>query len=841
MKLRSKIIFILIMMGLVGIIQANEEEKSSTKKSTKTTVGAVTTKVFDENKEEKEEKRLNVLESAEERQKNQVNESILQDQSIETEPKPFGFNIFNNKSNKFGLPSETVVGKEYVLSAGDVLKVRMFGDTLPLDMITNDADIAVNTSGNISIPVIGSFNARGKSIGDLEKEIMLKGIAKFRDFKLDISLQKMRSLKVFVLGEVVNPGVQVLNPLSNVISAIYSAGGITDTSSLRNVKILRGEKQTVIDLYEYLLEGQAKSTEFSLQEGDTIFIPVIEKKILIKGEVSRPAWYELKNEKILSDVAKLAGGFKTEFDLRDIKITRIDSNKKRIIVEPTNINEEVKNGDRIEVGKVIDEIKNSIIIRGNVYKPGVYEIKTGDSFKALLERTGGYKADTYLKKIDIIRKDGDTKLTKVSFGSEEEVKLLPEDEIYVYSAEEIGDIAYVNIKGAVKEPGTYKVYKNAKVTDLIFLAKGLDETSVFLQKASLFRINKEGGVDIININLEKALTGDKDHNVELKAYDVLTIYTYDNVKSDKNVTIYGEVNSPGEMKYYNNMTLEDLVFLAKSFKESADIEKIEIFRVNKDTREMETLKIDYKTNAKMVIRPDDSVFVRRYEKYPEKKVVKLSGQFKYPGEYVINDNETLNQLIKRAGGFKENAFPIGTKIVRQENVSKIFESMNKRVSVEIETGLTSGTGIKAEELKKDKTEIGNLRYDQKKGMYKNDIHLKNGDEIIVDAEPTTVKILGEVYFPREVGYEDGVEGFDYYVEAAGGYTLKALKQEAFVIKADGKVKKNGVFSKVRVEAGDTIVIPYDPRQKKEFNFIEDTTKILQWLVTIFTAYKLAGN
>lgn len=750
--------------------------------------------------------------------------------------KLFGYNIFNNENGTVAVPSEAAVGKDYLLSAGDILKIRVFGDTLPLEILSNDIDMPVTMAGDIIIPTLGSFNARGKAIMELEKEITTKGQSKYRDFKMDISLMKMRSLKIFVMGEVLKPGVQVLNPLSNVISAIYSAGGITENSSLRNVKIIRGDKTITLDLYDYLLSGQKNNFDYNLLEGDSIFIPISEKKVTIRGNVKRPAIYELKNEKTIEDIAKLAGGFGDKLDISDIKIVRVNDNKKLVIVEAENTKTPIKSGDIIQAGGILNKLSNGVNIVGNVFKPGAYEVKTGDKLSTLIEKAGGFMPNTFLDRVEIIRIGEDTKEFKKSFKMSEDPEILPEDNIYIYNTAEVGDVIYINIKGAVKNPGTYKVYKNSRVSDSIFFAKGLKEEDVFKDRASIFRMNKSGGQDIININLENALKNNPADNIELEAYDTVKIYNFDDVRTDKNVTIYGEVNKPGVLPYYNKMTLEDLLFLSKNNKESAELEKIEVLRMDKKTKNMNTIIVNYIENPKFIIEADDSVFIRKYENYPDKKNVVLSGQFKYPGIYVIKDDETLNQMIKRAGGYSKNAFPVGAKVIRKENVAKVMEGMNARINAELQVSMTSGTGLKMSDITRNETEIRNLRYDAGRGEFLNDIPLKNGDEIVVEAVPATVKILGEVYFPREVGYENGNTKYDYYIDAAGGMTLKALKDQAYVIKADGKVQKNKRCSKVKIEAGDTIVVPYDPRDKKQFDFFRDSMPFLQWLVTILTVY-----
>jgi len=830
----------------------------------------------------------------------------------------FGENIFNQENSNLSLPTEVSVDGNYILSSGDQIQVNLYSDMLSEES-QKSFNILVNQTGTIFLGGLGTINVRGKKIKQVKEKIMILGQKKYKDIKIDISLLKMRSIKIFVLGEVKSPGSYILNPLSNILNSLYLAKGITSNSSLRNIKIVRMNETITIDLYKYLLEGK-KEKSYILQEGDTVFVPVNNKKVTITGAVVRPATYEIKEETVIKDIIKLAGGIKKIARQKNVKIKRITDDSMKILDISDIKNTKIKNGDIIQIGELEKKYDNGVYIVGNVMRTGLYEIKGGEKFQNVLEKAGGLKAETYLENANILRQTEKTVLEKIDFNLEKDnPELLPGDTIYIYNLKDIGKIKYARIEGMVEKPGMYKLYKNTKisdlifqakgikkknvylkradiyriksdgkikvikinleevlngnkkenirleeydllkiysyddvetkdygqivgavrepgnyplqennrkVSDLIFQAKGLEEKGVYLKRADIYRVSDDGGITIINVNLGEVLKGNKKEDIKLKKYDTLKIYRYNEITEKKEVNIYGEVRQPGNYKYYDNMTINDLVFHAKGLKRSSDKAKIEIIRNTINGEGQKQIDVDLNKEPNFILKEYDQVFVRNLPNWEIEKIVCIKGEVNYPGMYSIFKNETLNQIIKRAGGFKKKAFPKGIIFTRLE---KTGENLTKEEKVKI---LKEGF-LMPEEMQ---IRVNNIIYNEQKNKYNQKIILEDGDCIEIPKILSSVKVKGEVYLPGIIVYDKKMKLRDY-INAAGGLNENANNEKIYVIKYNGKVQTKKMFKSIKIETGDTIVIPKNEIETKKLK-----TKLFDMLDTfikVITAYKLA--
>ena len=709
----------------------------------------------------------------------------------------YGMNIFANQ-NFDTLPAQTAAGKDYVLSSGDIISIVLISDMLT--DITKDGmqEIKIPPSGSIAIPGFGIFNLRGKSIDEAEKMIRDSAVKKIRDVKIDISLVKMRSVNIFVFGEVEKPGPYSLAPNSSVIAALYKAGGITKNSSLRKVKLLRDGKTKDIDLYDFLLSGEAKSN-LGLNDGDTIFVPSTNNFATIYGQVAREGIYEINDTTSLEKLIEFAGGASAGAYTIQVQVKRVGNDKKEIVSTSDLAGFKLKAGDIIEIGKNDERYKNGVMFLGNVNRPGIYEIKQGEKFSEIIKKAGGLKKESYTDKVQIIRVKADTTLEKYSFNmNNEDPELKPEDEITVFSLQDASSTKKVRITGPVNAPGTYPIYENSRVSDLIFAAKGIIADKAHFGRADLYRLGENGDIQLIKIELSKVLQGDKKADITLEDYDYLKVYLEEDASLSSDVYIYGEVRKAGTYNFMNNMTISDLIFFGKGLKISADKNSVEVVRSSLLGEGIDVIIVDLEKEPNFKLSEYDQVFVRKIPNWEDKKIIELNGYVRYPGKYAISDKESLNSVIKRAGGFSEKAFPAGIKFYRKKNFRDELAGMNIKFEEEM--------------LSKDKVKLSNLSYNEKTKMYNENLLLKDGDVIEIPEEASHVTIMGEVYIPGIVVYEPGKK-MAFYVNASGGYTDKAYENKTFVIKYNGKTEKNGWFKKVKIEPGDTIMVPADNRQK----------------------------
>lgn len=704
----------------------------------------------------------------------------------------FGLNTINNSGIEV-LP--VTIDKEYLLSFGDVVSLKVWSDLFTGESeSTKVSSLEIGKNGTIFVPDVGSFYVIGKSIKSVQNEVISAGKKKLKYFNAEIGLEKIREIKVFVSGEVNKPGYVLATPYSNLFNLFNRAMGITEKASLRNIKVIRNSQEIKIDLYPYLM-GNKKIEELKLQDGDTIFVPVANNFVVVEGEVNKNGIYELGDEKDYKSIINLAGGFTKFSDKVTIQSYFVDESK--ITIKSSNLNDKiVGNIFKITVNKIDDNNRNDLYFLGAIVNPGVYSYEDNITFKDLLKKSGGYIKESSENYATIIR--GKETKEVINFNPQlSNPKLALGDEIYVYNYTDINNRPYANIQGAVVNVGSYEIYEGSRILNLLYSARGLDEKQQpYMNRADLFRIDENGRLKVYKVNLNKVLAGDETENIIVKRNDVIKVYTYDEIIKYDDIYIYGEVREPGKYRYYENMTLEDLVFYAKGLINKAD-NNIVIARNDENTRQMLEFTVDIERNPDFKILEGDSIFVRKKVDWLDSKIVKVEGFVKYPGSYQLNEKETLTSLIKRAGGFKADAYPTGLQLNRASNKVSMDETTKEEKVITV------------------MERVSNIEYNSKTKEFVRDIELKDGDTVYVPENPTFVKIEGEVYNPSYVIYDKKLKNYKDYISSAGGYKETAYKKKTFVIKANGKTYENP--KDTNIEPGDTIYVPLDSREKKGFD------------------------
>src|SRR3989304_6941443 len=449
---------------------------------------------------------------------------------------------------------------QYMLSPGDKVTVYYWGDLIEL----TDVKLLLDEKGEVSIPKGGRIVARGMTISQFQgavKEQLQRGLGK--NLSLIASLDSLRSIQIFITGEAFRPGSYAVSSVTTLFNSLYASGGPSDSGSLREIKLIRNNKTTTVDFYNYLLQGESKD-DYPLIAGDTIFISKAGKLVSITGEVNRPGIYELKEAERLGDLISLGNGIKPTGMLSNVQIMSVIPNKERVVVDlditrsAVSSNYELFDGDSVVVAAVLPEARNIVTIKGSVERPGVYELKKGmkvsDLFSDINKPLGG----VYMERADILRLNEDNKTTAlipVNLGKAlskdpyNDIKLAPMDEIIVYSK---WDISFfpprkVTILGSVQKPGDYERSEGITIKDLLIKAGGV-LPNTYMDRADLLRYDfeKESNTNL-PVNIKKVLEGDETENFILKDKDSLSIYTLKDVQffPPMIVTVTGSVQRPG--------------------------------------------------------------------------------------------------------------------------------------------------------------------------------------------------------------------------------------------------------------------------------------------------------
>lgn len=760
----------------------------------------------------------------------------------------FGYDVFQNNAKAFAPNESGPIDPGYLIGPGDVLRLYIWGS------VELQYELTVDKEGRIFIPVAGQVFVSGIEYKNLQQKLT-SYLSKFYDGLsqepptafLDVTLAKLKPIRIYVLGEVAKPGAYNMSSFATVFNALYSFGGPLNSGSLRDIRVIRNQKIiSKIDLYDYLLKGQLIG-DTRLQDNDMIFVPPRGKTVSVKGEIRRPAIYELTSEENLQKLLTYSGGLLSTAYLGRSQINRIipfseraNSKLEREVVD-ISLNHIVKDsadynlydGDILTIFPILDKVENFVTINGSVYRPGNYELSKAPTLKKLIENAYGLLPETYYGKADIIRTRPDETNEFITVDLQlalkddkvNNVKLEPRDQVKIYSIYDLVDKKTVSISGYVKQPYSIPFADSLTLYDLVFRAGGLQDPffrgKAYLLRADLIRVNPDGVTTrIIPFDLQELLK-EKSVKLDLMPGDKVFIYKADVDKVvDKFVTIEGEVKKPGQYPLNTNMTIPDLILQAGGYTEQSLRTEAYVSRLRPSGYSGEKLTevltiplpIDFRkisrnttdsSKTNFYLEHRDIVIVRKNPNYEPQRTISLKGEVKYPGTYVLeNKNETLLELLKKAGGPTAEAFLFGT----------YFNRGGKRVIADFQ------------KLYEDEDE-------------NQDILLHQGDDIFIPKRPNSVLVGGEVNTTGLFKYFDGSEVKDY-ISLAGGE--KDSANYILYTQANGSTKKVGFgffSSNPTVTDGSIISVtklpPPAPSEKVDWGTtIRDVFAIVTSAVTI---------
>lgn len=677
----------------------------------------------------------------------------------------FGANLFKKNKASFTPSPNLATPKTYQLGPGDELNVYVYGYS------ETNMTMRVSNEGTIRIPNIGLMQVSGMTIENAESAIKKKLATIYSSInsghtKVSISLSGMRSVMVYILGEVDHPGTYTLSSLSSVLNALYACGGPNPkTGSMRAIKVLRNDKEiAVVDIYDLLLKGKL-SNNITLQDQDVIYIPTVKNQVSISGALRHNGIFEIKEGETLSDLISFCGGFSDDAYRDRISLIRITNKEKTVADVPQELYSifQPQAGDEYTVGQIKDKFKNRVQILGGVQRPGSYALTDGMTLK-----------------------------------------------------------------------------------DLLLKADGLVENA-YLEMATISRLKEDLTPEIISFKVKDLLDGS--YNEKLQEEDVVTFGTKTDFEEAKNITIAGEVMKAGSYPYSENMTLKELIFMAKGLTKHADYKNIEVTRriidpdklmESSDKIESFILAIDSTLageDANFMLMPNDIVSVRSISGLMTLGSMEIRGEINTPGVYAITSKvERISNIIRRAGGFTKYAYLQGAFLIRKSNRSEA----ELRRDLKLIEALSNVTDAKEREDLQNailsRTDMVGIRLDEiaKKSGCSSDLYVNSGDVIYIPKQLQTVSVSGSVQVPSMVIYDKS--NFKEYVNSVGGFTENADKKHSYVAYSNGSIKGTKRFLWIKrypkVEPGAHIFVPEKP--KKETNAKENTTFTVALIGSIAT-------
>ncbi|MBD3225716.1 MAG: hypothetical protein GF313_13390 [Caldithrix sp.] len=613
-----------------------------------------------------------VASEKEEEPKSETPESVPKKPQIER----FGFDVFQKAKIDFKPEVYGPVDRDYPLGPGDEIIITVWGE------VELRHDLAINRQGQIFIPEVGIVEAMGLTVNQLKEKLRnvmgqsYSSILKDKAY-LDIALGKLRTVRIFVVGAVNNPGIFTVPAFTSPFHMMFYAGGVSNNGSLRDITLVRNDKVFKrLDFYQFITAGK-KFSDVRLQHNDVLVVHDSDKTITLTGQIAKPAIYELKENETLRDLIQLAGGFEEDAYIDHIQIERIVNHSDRKLID-VNYRKSIKNeqkiflhhGDRINVPVIDRELRNYISLTGPVYGPKRFEYFPGMTIKELFARVDSVGGDAYLERVQITRKLPDDKkqifsinLNQFLNNAQQDFLLAPEDNIAIQSKKTLFPQDSVNIYGAINKPGKYLLKQDMTLKDLIFTANGFRKDAV-IQEAEISRVNPKNNnpqqlATIIYVDIDSTYTKDliKDDSelFFLQPFDNVFIRTNSDWQLQRNISVRGEVNRPGIYTLRNKTErITDMIKRAGGLKNTAYLQGATLVRSQNNVGQ---IGIDFQQIFK---NPDseENIYLQNGDRIniPERQsTIKVTGGVYFPSSVLFEKGKGLNHYIQSAGGYLELA------------------------------------------------------------------------------------------------------------------------------------------------------------------------------------------
>jgi polysaccharide export outer membrane protein len=774
----------------------------------------------------------------------------------------FGLDVFHrDAANTSVLPMDLPVGPDYVVGPGDGLSIDLWGG------VSQRLFRTVDREGRLLLPEAGPLLVSGKSLGEVQESAQRVLRTQFRDVSADVSLLRLRTVRVYVVGEVGSPGAYDVSSLSTPLNALFAAGGVTPRGSLRGIEHYRGkELLEEVDVYDLLLHGIRGDLK-RLENGDSLRVPPLGPSVTVEGMVRRPAVYELRGEKNLNEVLELAGGILPAAALRHIEVQRMEAHQKRTMLslevgessDKDSLREsfekfQIQDSDEIHIFPIAPYNSESVYLEGHVLRPGRYAFREGmkltdlvSSYKELLPEP----AERYAEIVRIARPDNRPVVESFNLAvalehPENAPKLEALDTVRIFGRYDLEAPPEILVTGEVRAAGRYRSSGQEHLRDAIYQAGGTTPES-WLESAQLFRAMADGTTKVFNISLREALAGDPLNNILVEPRDRILVHRQPEKVNPANVYIRGEVARPGRYPLTSDMRISDLVRSAGGVLRSANPASVDLVHyavldgaAAKPSGEQTINLISAlggDAHEDVTLHDGDVLTVPEHTRWKDVgATVTLHGEVAKPGVYGIEPGERLSSLLLRAGGMLPSAYPqaavferIEVRKVQEQSRQELIQRLEQEstiVKTAVTTSASEEAALQQAAVQQRQRVVDALRRapisgrlvvhirQGQKGFQgsSDDIELRAGDSLEIPKQPGFVLIVGQVYNSNAITYTPG-KNTAWYLSRAGGATGLANKRAIFIIRASGSVTSgsggmwSGGVESSAIGPGDTIVVP----------------------------------
>lgn len=611
-------------------------------------------------------------------------------QDISLNLRPFGYDFFREAAVRVITDRKDIpIPMKYVVGPGDEVKVVLWG------RLNASYNLTVDRDGKINIPSIGPLAVAGMTFEQMSA-YLIQQAEQITGTNVDISMGALRTIPIFVLGDVRRPGAYTIGAFATITDALLLAGGPTEIGTMRKIQLKRKDRVIqIFDLYDLLLKGD-KSKDVTLHAGDIVFVPVIGPYVGVAGNVKRPALYELRNDFSLEHLFELAGGIIPTAYTQQIQVERTLKNEKQIVIDIDDKHLArvrhfvLQDADLVKVFSIVDKNVNVVYLNGNVKRGGKYALTEGMRLKDILKDDKELLPETFFDYalIKRLRPPGmETVLVPFNLGDlllrgvpEANLPLQPQDQIYVFNKAFFKDRPYYTVAGEVRNGGRFDLAENTRVKDAILAAGDLTKNA-FLKKGEIVRVDKKKEYRTLYFDVARAMAGDPEENLLLWDEDRVMIHSLYEEKWREHVTVAGEVKNPGEFLLTEQMRISDLIFKAGGQTRDTLMDEAELYRTDWHTKVVTLEKFNLKKaldgdpEHNLKLKDLDRLIVHSIWEKVYRKTVSIEGDVSKPGAYQYAEGMTVRELIFAAGNLLESASTqeaeLSSQVIGEDNQARI--------------------------------------------------------------------------------------------------------------------------------------------------------------------------
>jgi protein involved in polysaccharide export with SLBB domain len=718
----------------------------------------------------------------------------------------FGRELFRLAPSTFAPADQVPVSQDYVVGPGDEIVLRVWGHN------TFNGRLTVDRTGSIYVPQVGSIHVASLRYAELQQHIHDDLSRTFRNFEMSVNLGQLRSIQVFVLGQAKQPGSYTVSSLSTVFNALLVSGGPTSAGSVRDIRVQRGN-QTVgsVDLYDFALRGD-KSKDITLRDGDVVFIPVVGPQVAVSGSVRRPAIFEVKESTTVAEVLELAGGLSSTASGGRFSLERIESHHERqsisLKLDDAGNHMKVADGDVLHVDSMLAAYKDSVTIRGNLANAGRFPWTPGMKVSDIIPDRDALLTNDYWVRRNLLGIPTPLfqPLHQDSSDHNRSRGVRPNE----YGQPNTSYGSESGSDGQSRSNGL-------TASDELAASGGLAASDEVEQaRSGELRNRRRNDLQDASEEVNRSSLADQQFNANRDATGSLP---------------RNEIKVPGPAIDWSYAVVERLDPVT--------------LRTSLIPFNLGQLVMEHAASQDVPLQPGDVVTILsqsdlQVSQDERPKYIRLEGEFASSGVYSVGPNETLADVVRKAGGFTNKAYLFGASFSREtarvmqqqrldEYVSSLSIQLERASAVRAVSASTAGAGGNLN-LTNDEALIKQLRAMRATGRIVLEfkplsagaasvpaVQLEDGDTFRVPSRPLVVSVVGSVYGPNVYLY-NGSRRVGDYLKLAGRPTRIADSAHAFIIRADGSiVSRNPAkgfwsdnFYNVAVYPGDTIVIPEKP-------------------------------